>query len=118
MFISAADTVKIRECNHSGSPVTPGNLTYKATLAIYNLGGADTIDFGSIADGACATNTFTLTGVAAGDPVTPKWPSGLEAGLVGIMRASATDTVEVRACNWSGAAVDPASASFGGSVAK
>lgn len=117
-FVSAADTVAIRICNFSGAAVNPGASTFKATLAVYNLSGGDTLDFGSLADGSCASLTFALTGVAAGDPVAPQWPSTLEAGLFGFMVGSATDTVQVRLCNFSGAAVDPASQTFGASIAK
>jgi len=117
-YVSAADTVTIRVCNLSGGPLTPGSLTFNGTLAVYNLSGSSSINFSLISDGACAANTFSLTGVAAGDPVVPKWPSTLEAGLLGSMVATATDTVQVRLCNLSGADVDPASQSFGASIAK
>lgn len=116
--VSASDTTAIRICNFSGSSSTPGALTINGTLAVYNLSGSGTINFSSIDDGDCASNTFSLTGVASGDPIAPKWPSGLETGLFGNMVGSATDTVQVRLCNFSGAAVDPASASFGASIAK
>jgi collagen type VII alpha len=118
MFVDAPNEVAIRLCNFSGVSVTPGSLTYNATLAVYNLSGTATIDFGSIGDGSCAASTFTLTGVAAGDPVVSKWPSTLETGLIGIMSGSATNTVQVRLCNFSGLALNPASQTFGASVAK
>lgn len=116
--VSASNTVAIRLCNFSGASVTPGALSFNGTLAIYNLSGTGTIDFTSIPDGACQANTFTLTGISAGDPIAAQWPSSLESGLVGSMLASASNTVQVRLCNWSGAAVDPASNTFGASVAK
>jgi hypothetical protein len=116
--VSAADTVAIRLCNFSGASVTPGSISFNATLAIYNLAGTSALDFGSIGDGACAALTYTLTGTAAGDPVAARWPSTLETGLIGLTRASATDTIEVRLCNLSGAAVNPASQTFGASIAK
>jgi hypothetical protein len=117
-YVSAADTVSIRICNFSGAPLNPGSLTFNGTLAVYNLSGSGTINFSSIADGTCSANTFSLTGVAASDPVVPKWPSTLETGLFGSMVATAADTVQVRLCNFSGSAVDPASQSFGVSIAK
>lgn len=116
--VSASDTVAIRILNLSGGSVTPGAQTFSGTLAIYNLAGSGTLDFGSIPDGGVLALTFALTGTTAGDPVAAKWPSSLETGLVGTMRASATDTVEVRLTNFSGAAVNPASQSFGASIAK
>jgi len=75
-----------------------------------------TIDFASIADGTCLANTFTLTGAVTGDSLAPDWPSTLETGLFGTMLVSAANTVQVRLCNLSGGAVDPASQTFGASV--
>jgi hypothetical protein len=116
--ISAPDTVAIRLCNLSGASVTPGSQSFKGTLAVYNLSGSGVVDFGTMPDGACNTGTFPIPGISAGDPLTPKWPSTLENGLVGSMSATAADIVQVRLCNWSGAAIDPAAASFGAAVAK
>jgi hypothetical protein len=118
MFVSATNTGTIRLCNLSGGSITPGSLMYNATLSVYNLNGSATINFASIADGECLVDTFALTGAAAGDPVVAGWPSTLETGLFGNMRASATDVVEVRLCNLSGAAVNPASQTFKASIAK
>lgn len=71
-----------------------------------------TIDFGSIADGSCASGTFTATGLTTGKTLALSLPSGIDAGLVGTALASAADTAQVRLCNFSGAAVDPASAVY------
>lgn len=72
-----------------------------------------TLDFPSIAPGMCASDlTMTVTGAVAGDAVTPGWPAGLPAGLVGVMRVSAANTVAVRLCNVSSGAIDPSSASY------
>jgi hypothetical protein len=76
------------------------------------------IDFGSIADGACADNTFTLTGAAANDKLAQSWPAALTSGLHGTMFVSAADTVTVRLCNLSGGAVDLASSTFGAAVVR
>jgi hypothetical protein len=115
--VTAADTVAITICNTSGGPVTPGPTSFRAALAVYNLTSSSTLDFGPIWDGNCASQTFASPGVVAGDPLAPKWPASLEAGLNGTMRAL-TDSVEVRLCNYSGGAIDPAPQSFGVSVAK
>jgi hypothetical protein len=115
--VTAADTVMITVCNTSGATVTPGTTSFRAMLAVYNLSGSGTLDFGALADGNCGSLTFPLTGVSAGDPLAPKWPGALEAGLMGSMRAL-TDSVEVRLCNYSGATINPAPESFGVSVAK
>jgi hypothetical protein len=116
--VSAVDTVAIRLCNLSGAAVNPGTQNFKATLAVYNLMGNGVIDFPPIADGTCVAQTFALSGVSANDPLSAKWPATLEPGLIGTMSATTQDTIQVRLCNLSGAAVDPASQSFGTSVAK
>jgi hypothetical protein len=76
------------------------------------------LDFGSIPTGTCADSLFTLPGASAGDSVAPGWPAGLESGLIGIMRISASNTVSVRVCNFSGASVDPAAATFRATVVR
>ncbi len=82
-----------------------------ATVPTY-LTASATLDFPSIASVGCSELTLGLAGAVAGDSVAPGWPGGLEAGLIGTMRVSAVNTVAVRLCNFSGAALNPASASF------
>jgi hypothetical protein len=79
---------------------------------------AAVIDFASIAAGTCAESTITLPGASAGDPVAPGWPAGMESGLIGTMRISASNTVAVRVCNLSGTSVDPAAATFRATVVR
>jgi hypothetical protein len=89
-----------------------------ATVPMY-LTGTAAIDFPSIGNGTCgADQTFTLFGAAAGDSVAPGWPGALAAGVFGTMRISSANTVAVRLCNLSGAAVDPASATFRATVVR
>lgn len=114
-FASAMDTAKVRLCNFSGAAVDLSSLTYSVTHPAA-ISSAATKDFGAIADGTCATDTFTLTGAAAGVRVTPGWPAALESGLLGSMFASSADTITIRICNWSGATVDPASGTFSASI--
>jgi hypothetical protein len=113
-FASAVDTIAVRVCNFSGAAVDPASLTYKVRSldALGYLTASATIDFASLSDGVCGSNTLTVTGAATGDNVAPGWPSGLESGLVGAMYVSSANTVTVRLCNWSGASLDPASATF------
>jgi hypothetical protein len=118
MIASAADTIKVRLCNLSGAEVDPASATFTAQLAQGYLNASASINFGSINDAACATNTLTVTGAATGDKVSPGWPSGLETGLVGSMRVTAADTVTIQLCNLSGSSVDPASATFAAAVIK
>jgi hypothetical protein len=83
-----------------------------AVVPTYITGSA-AINFPSIAQGACASEqTFALPGAAVNDAIAPGWPPAFESGLVGIMRVSAANTVAVRVCNLSGAAVDPINATF------
>jgi hypothetical protein len=78
-----------------------------------------TLSFGAIAAGSCsASQAFTLTGAAPGDSVAPGWPSTIEPGLLGNMWVSAPDTLSARMCNFSGALLIPASASYRGTVLK
>jgi hypothetical protein len=53
-----------------------------------------------------------------GDSVAPGWPAGLEGGLIGMMRISASNIVAVRICNLSGTTVDPAAATFRATVVR
>jgi len=112
---SATDTAKIRLCNLSGAAVDLASLTYSVTRPTA-ISASSAINFGSIGDGLCASDTFTLTGAAAGTRITPGYPAALESGLQGTMAATATDTIQVRLCNFSGAAVDPASGTFSAAI--
>lgn len=119
-WISAADTAKLRACNLSGASVDPASATFKVK-SLGSLGlltGSGTINFGSVPDMACLASTLSVSGAATGDHVTPGWPTALETGLTGSMFVSAADTVAVRLCNFSGAAVDPASATFKAAIVK
>jgi hypothetical protein len=119
----------------SGSPATSGDvLAYTGTTANTTeaapktckvmqwatppggLTGSAVIDFPSLANGQCASNTYTLTGVTAGARVAAGYPAGLESGLVGQMKASAANTISVQLCNLSGATLDPASGTFSAAV--
>jgi hypothetical protein len=94
----------------SGGRTTVG--VDSAVVPTYITGSA-VMNFPTIAQGACASDqTFALPGAAANDAVAPGWPPALEPGLVGTMRVSAANTIAVRVCNLSGAAVDPINATF------
>lgn len=109
MFVSATDTIQVRLQNFSGADVTPAAAqTFRATSGAGDTPGAATLVFPLILDGTSAVLTFPLVGAIAGNPVTPGWPSTLEAGLIGFMRISATDTIEVRLQNNTGADMTPA----------
>jgi hypothetical protein len=88
-----------------------------ATVPTY-LTVAAVLDFASIPSGACADSTLSMPGAGAGDSVAPGWPPGLESGLIGMMRISASNIVAVRVCNLSGTTVDPAAATFRATVVR
>lgn len=66
---------------------------------------------GTIANGACTSQTFTLLNSVVGDWIVPGWPA-LNAGVIGIMRVSANDTIEVRICNLSGSSATVATLTY------
>ena len=88
--------------------VVPTYLTATAALG-----------FGTINPGTCGSDqTFSLPGAAVGDAVAPGWPGAIAAGLIGNMRVSAANTIAVRMCNFSGAAVNLSSATYRGTVVR
>ena len=70
------------------------------------------LDFPSIAAGAQATLTITLTGAVVNDSIMLGLPAAPAAGIVFNAYVSAADTVTVRASNISASAVDAASATY------
>jgi len=109
----------------NGSGLTLSQSSGKTVLSVDSsvvptfLSATATIDFPAINTGACATEqTFSLNGANPGDSVSPGWPAGIENGLMGMMRVSAANTIAVRLCNFSGAAVDPVGASFRATVVR
>ena len=89
--------------------VLAGNtLSVDATTVPTFLTGAASLNFPGIANGACNAQTFALTGASTGDSIAPGWPASIESGLIGVMRVSLANTVEVRLCNLSGGSVTPA----------
>jgi hypothetical protein len=69
-----------------------------------------TVDYGSIAAGAEATLTITVTGAATGDSVSLGWGAVLPDGIVVKQYwVSASNTVSIRVRNETAGAIDPAS---------
>lgn len=75
------------------------------------------LTYTALKDGACADQTFTFTGITTSTQLQPGWPSALNSGLVGAMFASATDTVDVRMCNFSGASITTSSLTYTAKIA-
>ena len=82
------------------------------------LSATDTLDFASIGSQASSDLTIAVTGAAAGDSVFLGLPASPAAGIVFNAFVSAADTVTVRAHNYTGGAVDPASATYRVTVVK
>jgi hypothetical protein len=96
----------------------------QSTLAVDNgviptyLTNSATLNFPSIATGACAADqTITVTGANPADAVAPGWPA-LPAGVFGIMLVSGTNTVTIRLCNLSGTGVTPPSATYRATIVR
>lgn len=82
------------------------------------LQGSKTHDFASIADGANASTTVTVTGAAVGDFAIASVGVAVADGGVITARVSAADTVTVVVQNESGAALDIASTTLRALVIK
>lgn len=78
------------------------------SLLLPTLTGSATYDAASLADGAGATTTVTVTGAALGDYALVSFGVDLQ-GMTVTAYVSAADTVSVRIQNESGGAVDLAS---------
>ena len=79
------------------------------------IAGSATFAFGSgIYDGTCAQGgtTITATGVAAGDAISIGATPSLAVGVNVTGKATASNTVTVEVCNWSGATVTPGSTTY------
>jgi hypothetical protein len=77
-----------------------------------------TLNFPSIAAGACAVDqTLTVAGANLGDAVAPGWPA-LPAGVLGAMLVSSTNTITVRLCNMSASSVTPPSSTYRATVVR
>lgn len=84
---------------------------------LQSLNGSTTYDPGSLADGAGATTTVTVTGAALGDFATATFSVDL-AGIALSAWVSAADTVSVRFQNESGGVLDLASGTLRARVFK
>lgn len=82
------------------------NATSQPGLDI-DLSGRATINFGSIAAGAVATQAVTLNGVVAGDAVMLGPPSNWNTALLTYAIATSANTVTIVANNSSAGAIDP-----------
>lgn len=110
---TVTNTVQVRR----NQQLNPVQLTIGGGAVIKKLLSATAaLDFGSIAAGASADLTITVTGAAVGDAVAIGLPAAPAAGIVFFGFVSATNTVTVRAMNITGSNVDPASATYRATV--
>lgn len=76
------------------------------------LTGSAALDFGSIATQTSADLTISVTGAAVGDTVALGLPAAPTAGIAFNAFVDSANSVTVRAHNYTGGAVDPASATY------
>lgn len=86
-----------------------GSNAYHFTIA---LKGSKVFDFGSIAAGAQATTTVTVTGATTTCAVALGFSSTPETGIDFRAWVSAADTVTIQAINRTAGAIDPASRTY------
>jgi hypothetical protein len=109
--ISATGMGTVRMCNFSGAAQTLPAANY--TLAEYNNGATTvTIAFPALADGGCSTQTVTAAGVGAASAIALGLPAAIENGLIVTASPAGAGSVAVTGCNWSGATLTPAAASY------
>jgi len=101
----------------TGLNILDGSLILTSAVAS-QLSSTAALNFGSISASACAELTMSIPGAVVNDTIQPGWPSTLEAGLVGVMSVTATDTVTVRLCKVTTGSVDPASQNFSATIVR
>lgn len=116
MLVIAANTVEVRIFNESGAAVTPAIQSFSATTGIGAAPFRSSLSFPTLVDGGNAALTFSATGATTVQKVMESWPPTLEAGLYGMMRVSAPNTIEVRLFNRSGGPITPAVQTFGATL--
>lgn len=87
-----------------------------ATVPTFYTGSATLNDWGTIGAQSCAQKTFSMPGAVSNDSVIPRWPAGLPADLSGVVYVSASDTIAVRLCNPTAAAVAVANGNMFGAT--
>ncbi len=109
--VSSLGVATVRVCNLSGT-------SQALPAANYNLvpygGGSTTvgISFPAITDGGCTTQSVAVPGVTAASAVALGLPAVLEPGLIVTAAPGGANSVLIMACNWSGATITPAPASY------
>ena len=113
--ITAPGVATLRMCNFSGAAQSPPMANYTVVQYGSNATTA-TLTFPQIVDGACATLNVAVPGATAASAIAVGLPSALEQGLIVAGAPSGPGVIAVSACNWSGATLTPAPASYQFSV--
>jgi len=113
--ITAPGVATLRMCNFSGAAQSPPTANYTVVQYGSNTTTA-TLTFPQIVDGACATLNVAVPGATAASAIAVGLPSALEQGLIVAGAPSGPGVIAVSACNWSGATLTPAPASYQFSV--
>lgn len=109
--MTAPGVATLRMCNFSGVAQSPPMANYNLVQYGSNATKA-TLTFPQIVDGACATLSVAVEGATAASAIAVGLPPVLEQGLMVAGAPSGTGVVAVTACNWSGATLTPAPASY------
>lgn len=124
MFIGDANVIPASHSTVGGTLVysSGSELFVRSPLGASQISrpqGSATLNFGSIAAGASAALTITVTGAADGDITAHGVPNvSMTAGLVFTSRVSAANTVSIQCYNSTAGAIDPASGTFKATVFK
>jgi len=109
--ITAPGVATLRMCNFSGAAQSPPMANYALVQYGSNVTTA-TLTFPEIVDGGCATLNVAVPGATTASAIALGLPPALEQGLVVTGAPSGPGVVAVSACNWSGATLPPAPASY------
>jgi len=109
--VSSTGVVSVRVCNLSGASQTLPTANYLLTP----YGGAATtvtLSLSTIADGSCATQSVSVPGATTSSAIAVGLPATLEPGLIVTAAPAGAGSAQITACNWSGAAITPATATY------
>jgi hypothetical protein len=113
--ITNTGVATLRMCNFSGAAQALPMASYGVAQYGTNPTTA-TLTFPAINDGGCATLSVTVPGATAASAIALGLPPALEQGLIVAGTPAGPNSVAITACNWSGAALTPAPASYQVSV--
>lgn len=121
-FVPGSNPASLAEGQVWYSSTAPGGILVRdsaVTRTVWSgVSAAATLDFGSIAAGASASLTMTVTGAQFSMPVALGPPANLETGLIASGVVTAANTVQVRLFNATASAIDPVSNTWRAFVAR